>query len=110
MAECTRLIPEGGYSGKCKRFLRPTPEARTQRTLKDLEWFGPPERNTLRPLRVVLLLSLWMSLSSASQSLYGLSPSLTGVSLLESKEDAYTGVGPRHVDPTRMYSILPKSH
>ena len=35
-------------------------------------WFGPPERNTLRPLRVVLLLGLWMSLSSASKSLLGL--------------------------------------
>ena len=23
--------------------------------IKDLEWFGPPERNTLRPLCVVLL-------------------------------------------------------
>ena len=38
---------------------------------RDLEWFGPPERNTLRPLRVVLLLGLWMSLSSASKSLLG---------------------------------------
>ena len=35
---------------------------------RDLEWFGPPERNTLRPLRVVLLVCLWMSLSSASKS------------------------------------------
>ena len=38
---------------------------------RDLEWFGPPERNTLRPLRVVFLLGLWMSLSSASKSLLG---------------------------------------
>jgi len=35
---------------------------------RDLEWFGPPERNTLRPLCVVLFLGLWMSLSSASKS------------------------------------------
>ena len=49
---------------------------------RDLEWFGPPERNTLRPLRVVLLLCLWMILSSASQSFSALSPSLTGISLL----------------------------
>ena len=30
-------------------------EAEHTRTHEDLEWFGPPERNTLRPLRVVLL-------------------------------------------------------
>ena len=36
---------------------------------RELEWFGPPERNTLRPLRVLLLLCPWMSLSSASKSL-----------------------------------------
>ena len=35
---------------------------------QDLEWFEPPEHNTLRPLCVVLFLGLWMSLSSASKS------------------------------------------
>ena len=49
---------------------------------RDLEWFGPPERNTLRPLRVVLLLDLWMSLSSPPCLSLDLSPFLTGVSLL----------------------------
>ena len=42
------------------------------RSLGILEWFGPPERNTLRPLRVVLFLGLWMTLSSASKSAAGL--------------------------------------
>ena len=45
--------------------------SKNTRTLGILEWFGPPERNTLRPLRVVLFLGLWMSLSSASQSSFG---------------------------------------
>src|SRR6185312_9334533 len=31
----------------------------------DLEWFGPPERNTLRPLGDVLFLVVCMNLSSA---------------------------------------------
>ena len=38
---------------------------------RDLEWFGPPERNNLHPLRVVLLLGLWTRLSSASKTLFG---------------------------------------
>ena len=34
--------------------LRSISPTRTQGTQRDLEWFGPPERNTLRPLCVVL--------------------------------------------------------
>jgi len=30
VAECTRLVPEGGYPGKCKLFFRSTLGARTQ--------------------------------------------------------------------------------
>jgi hypothetical protein len=41
----------------------PDPErsrgVRTREAHKDLEWFRPPERKTLRPLCVVLLGSLW---------------------------------------------------
>ena len=54
MAERTRLFPEGEYSGKCKA-IRPISLKNTMNT-KDLEWFGPPERNTIHPLCGVLLL------------------------------------------------------
>ena len=65
VADRTRLTSKGGYPGRCKLFFRSTHGARTH---QELEWFGPPERNTLRPLRVVLLLGLRMSLSSALRS------------------------------------------
>ena len=48
------------------------------RTLEDLEWFGLPERNTLRPLGDVLLSCLWMSLSSALQSFLRLESFFSG--------------------------------
>ena len=34
VAECTRLIPEGEYSGKRKRFVSSTHETRTHEHLK----------------------------------------------------------------------------
>ena len=48
----TRLSPEGEYSGG----LLVTSSISLKNTMNTavLEWFGPPERNTLRPLCVVL--------------------------------------------------------
>jgi len=74
--------PRGWLLGEVQAILQIYPWGKNTRTLGDLVWFGPPDRNTLRPLRVVLLLGLWMSLSSASSLFLDLSPSLTGVSLL----------------------------
>ena len=52
VAERTRLSPEGVYSGVSKRPVRS--RLRTRWTPRVFEWFGPPERNTIRPLCVVL--------------------------------------------------------
>ena len=60
--------PRGWIPREEQAILQIYSKGQNTRTLGDLEWFGPPERNTLRPLRVVLLLCLWMSLSSASKS------------------------------------------
>ena len=49
-------------------ILQIFPWSKNTRTHQELEWFGPPERNTLRPLCVVLLLSFRMSLTSALRS------------------------------------------
>ena len=62
-----------------------------------LEWFGPPERNTLRPLCVVLLLHMnesilcqgWV-LTSAGTSLA--CPFSNGRLPFIAQGDAYTGV------------------
>ena len=54
------------------------PMEQEHKNTRDLEWFEPPERNTLRPLCVVLFLGLWMSLSSATKSLFGPEPSSNG--------------------------------
>src|SRR6185437_9019559 len=74
--------PRGWLLGEVQAIPQIYSWSKNTRTLEDLEWFGPLEHNTLRPLIVVLLLSIWMSLSSASQSLPGLSASLTSISLL----------------------------
>jgi len=81
--------PRGWLPGEVQAIPQIYSWSKNTRTLKDLEWFGPPERNTLRPLRDVLLLDLWMSLSFAFTSLLGppicrldLSPPLAGVPLL----------------------------
>ena len=63
--------PRGWIPGVVQAILQIYPRSQNTRTHQDLEWFGPPERNTLRPLGVVLLLSLQMRLSSASRSLPG---------------------------------------
>ena len=60
--------PRGWLLGEVHAIPQIYPWSKDIRTLEDLEWFGPSERNTLHPLRVVLLLCLWMSLSSASKS------------------------------------------
>jgi hypothetical protein len=49
VAESTRLIlVKDGFGGDLRALDRWTDEHR--RDTKILEWFGPPERNTLRPL------------------------------------------------------------
>ena len=74
--------PEGWLPGEVQSIPRIYSWSKNTRTLENLEWFGPPERNTLRPLRVVLLLDLWMSLSSPPRLSLDLSLPITGVSLL----------------------------
>ena len=63
--------PRRWIHGEVQATLQIYPWINNIRTHGYLEWFGPPERNTLRPLRVVLLLGLWMRLSSASKTLFG---------------------------------------
>ena len=58
----------GWLPGEVQAILQIYPWSKNTRTHQELEWFGPPERNTLRPLRVVLLLGLRMSLSYALRS------------------------------------------
>jgi hypothetical protein len=41
---------------------------RSRKAHKGLEWFRPPERKTLRPLYVVLLVSMWKACESLSVS------------------------------------------
>jgi hypothetical protein len=49
MAECTSLIlVKDGFGGDLGAFDRCANEHRKDARI--LEWFGPPERNTLRPL------------------------------------------------------------
>jgi hypothetical protein len=49
VAECTRLIlVKNGFGGDLGALDRWTDEHR--KDTRVLEWFGPPERNTLRPL------------------------------------------------------------
>ena len=79
VAERSRLTSEGGYPGRCKLFFRSTHGARTH---QELEWFGPPGRNTL--LHCVLYCS-WVSgwvYSLPPGPYLDLSRPLTGVSLL----------------------------
>jgi len=78
--------------------------SKTQGTQQGLEWFGPPERNTLRPLWVVLpsheseevreLESVWRA------------SVLAGVlSLLYIQGEHVHWAGPRHVDPAMYYKL-----
>ena len=59
--------PRRWIHGEVQATLQIYPWSNNTRTHGYLEWFGPPERNTLRPLRVVLLLDLWMNLSFLHQ-------------------------------------------
>ena len=70
--------PRGWLPGEAQARFQIYSWSKNTRTLKDLEWFGPPERNTLRSLRDVLLLCLWISLSSASKSFLRLEPFSSG--------------------------------
>ena len=58
----------GWLPGEVQAILQIHLWSKNTRTHQELEWFGPSERNTLRPLRVVSLLGLRMSLSSALRS------------------------------------------
>ena len=59
-----------------------------------LEWFGPPERNTLRPLCVVLLVFPFVSGESEGlRKLERASLCAASVSLLYLKGGAYMAVG-----------------
>ena len=60
--------PRGWLPGDVQAISQIYSWSKNTRTLEDLEWFGPSERNTLRPLGDVLLSCLWMSLSSAFKS------------------------------------------
>ena len=42
--------PRGWLLGEEQAILQIYSWSKNTGTLKDLEWFGPPERNTLRPL------------------------------------------------------------
>jgi hypothetical protein len=72
VAECTRPAPsclEGGEFGGLESELVAGGERVDTRT-RGFEWFGPPERNTLRPLSVLYCLS-WLGRPAASwRSLY----------------------------------------
>jgi len=57
-----------------------------------LEWFGPPERNTLRPLCAVLLKTEELELSPRASVCVFFSCT-AGASLLYLKGGAYTAVG-----------------
>jgi len=48
--------PRGWLLGEAQSIRQICLSGKNVRTHGDLEWFGPPERNTLRPLRVLLLL------------------------------------------------------
>ena len=72
MAERTLLFPVREDSGKYFGDWADLALRQHTRT-HDLEWFGPPERNTLRPLGGVLFLVVY-NLSSAGPLL---SPSLS---------------------------------
>jgi hypothetical protein len=63
VAECTRLIlVKDGFGGDLGALDRWVNEGR--KGTRILEWFGPPERNTLRPLRSCIdCVSLRLSLS-----------------------------------------------
>ena len=56
MAERTRLFPVREDSGKYLGDRADLAFGRKLTRTHDLEWFGPPERNTLRPLGDVLFL------------------------------------------------------
>ena len=58
MAERTRLFPVREDSGK---YLGDWAELLWDKHTRthDLEWFGPPERNTLRPLGELLFLVVY---------------------------------------------------
>jgi len=60
--------PRGWLLGEVQAIPQISSSSKNTRTLEDLEWFRPPERNTLHPLGDVLLSCLWMSLSSALKS------------------------------------------
>ena len=88
MAEGTRPTPEGVYSG-----LASPSSISIKNTMNTagLEWFGPPERNTLRPLCVVLP-SLEREFARACVSLE--SPQcIASALLLYLKRGAYMAVG-----------------
>ena len=49
------LSPEGWLPGEVQAIPRIFLWSKNTRTHEDLEWFGPPERNTLRPLSSIAL-------------------------------------------------------
>jgi hypothetical protein len=61
VADCTRLIlVKDGFGEDLGALDRWADERRKDTRI--LEWFGPPERNTLHPLGCVLLEKAWESL------------------------------------------------
>ena len=65
-----------------------------------LEWFGPPERNTLRSLCVVLLV-----LSLAFESVESVSQCEASAPLYISREARTWSLSPRQMGPTMLYKI-----
>jgi len=98
--------PRGWLSGEVQAILQIYPWGKNTRTHGYLEWFGPPERNTLRPLRDLLFLGLRMSLSSASQSSFGPETFSNGRLPFIEQGGRVHGCWARQVGPMRMYSIL----
>ena len=54
VAERTRLFPRGGVLGEVLSYQADLASGQERKNTRILEWFGPPERNTLHPLCGVL--------------------------------------------------------
>ena len=75
---------------------------------KDLEWFGPPERNTLRPLYVVLLCleRVCECLGEPVCVIWGACPVQRALLFYISREARTWPLGPRQMGPTMQYKIM----
>ena len=70
-----------------------------------LEWFGPPERNTLRPLCVVLPSHESEEVRELESVLWRSSCAQRAPPFYISREKHTWPLGPRQMDPTMQYKI-----